>query len=234
MYYNHLAGLENVQGLYEYYCKEQETKFHKNSKNIICPKIIPFEKYRIYNKWLPEDRIEVLFIAESPPWSSIHDKNYRYFYNPDNDKIQGLSWYLFDYLNIKGQNKKDCLEKFKEKGFFLVDTIKCIFVKKDRKSIPKSLIEFSTLHFLKHEIINLNPKAIFVLGGTAFKGLQIIYPNELKQFNGIMNAIKNKKDLPMKINNQQLFFSCFPNSRNDQKAIKNSFKQLRLWGKGKI
>ena len=121
----------------------------------------PYVHFDVYRKWKP-DEVEVLFIAESPPWNGKQ----RYFYNPNVvEKRTNLRKEVLKYLNLNS------LEEFKEKGYFLVDTIKCRL----KKRAPLRIIRISRTcvnQFLHREIEELKPRTIFVLGNTAKRALQ--------------------------------------------------------------
>ena len=127
---------------------------------------LPFERFNVYERWKP-DSIDVLFIAESPPWSESV-----YFYNEHSQG--GLSESVFNHLGIQGKSKSHKLQEFKRRNFFLIDTIKCVFRKDVRSSIPERLIIFSAREILQQEIESLNPKTILCLGATALAGLNHI------------------------------------------------------------
>lgn len=221
---------EKIRMIYDTYVTNQKTRFHRDYGNIISTGSLPFEKYEVYQRWLPHEPIEVLFIAESPPWANTTDERiYRYFYNPYTEKIGGLSRALFDYLNIANKKKRDCLERFRERNFFLTDTIKCVFNKREHKSIPDSLIRYSAGNILAPEIGWLDPGIIFILGNTAFKGLKTVYARDktLEQFTNLAAVVNNTRERPLELHGRSVIFSPFPNSRNDQNAIGRSFATLR-------
>jgi len=126
----------------------------------------PHSKYETYTKWKP-DSIRVLFIVESPPWKD----QARYFYDETSNGI--LCRTLFNFLHIPHDQQSISLQEFKSRGFFLIDTIKCIF-DKNRHPIPTSLIRWSAQKILAPEIDSLQPIKIVVLGSTAFTGMKSI------------------------------------------------------------
>jgi len=77
----------------------------------------PYVQFAVEGKWKPLDEVDVLFIAESPPWNGKQ----RYFYNPNvGDERPCLREKVLKYLKLNS------LEEFKlDKRFFLIDTIKC-------------------------------------------------------------------------------------------------------------
>lgn len=92
----------------------------------------PYVKFGVEQKWKPSI-IKVLFIAESPPWNGKQ----RYFYNSSLLEKRGLRKEVLKYLNLTS------LEEFMEKGYFLIDTIKCRLNKsrknKNANAYPKYL-----------------------------------------------------------------------------------------------
>ncbi len=184
---------------------------------------LPFVKYQVYEKWKP-DRVKVLFVAESPPW-----KGNVYFYNENDEgrRPGGLSSNLFRLLGIEGESKSEKLSEFRRRGFFLVDTIKCIF-RKDKGPMPKKLIQFSAREILSREIGSLNPKLILTLGSTALHGLKNIdrFSKALAGFQSVTQACGQSVD----IGGVKVVVSVFPNDRNKQyqKRISRAFRQFVL------
>ena len=123
----------------------------------------PYVKFQVEQIWKPNNgNINVLFIAESPPWNGKQN----YFYNPNTFKKRtGLRKEVLKHLNL------DLLEQFKAKGYFLTDAIKCR-LNKEEKNVVKKVLETCSEQFLRREITELKPKAIFVLGDSAKKALQ--------------------------------------------------------------
>jgi hypothetical protein len=121
----------------------------------------PYLKYNVYKEWVPE-RLECLFIAESPPGNSE-----RFFYKDDKDKPElksQLRENLFDLLGIK----RGLLE-FKEKGFLLVDTIECRVKKRDGEKVKRSILKkaarnCSFILKLKLELARLGTAKLVVMG----------------------------------------------------------------------
>ena len=122
----------------------------------------PYVEFQVEEKWKPK-KVKILFVAESPPWNGEQ----RYFYNPNIDeKDTNLRKEVLKHLNI------DSLEKFKEIGCFLVDSIKCRINKNDDKNVPRKVLNTCTGQFLRREITDLKPKTVFVLGNSAKQALQ--------------------------------------------------------------
>ena len=137
----------------------------------------PYVQFNVERKWKPPDKVEVLFVAESPPW----DGKQRYFYNPNVvEKRTSLRKEVLKYLNLNS------LEEFKNKGYFLVDTIKCRLNKSKKIKTPLRVASISKTcaeQFLCREIEELKPRTIFVLGNTAKKALQRFFEfKELKEY----------------------------------------------------
>ena len=125
----------------------------------------PYVRFDVERKWKP-DRVKVLFIAESPP----RDEEQRYFYNPYVvENRTNLRKEVLKFLNL------EALEEFKDKGYFMVDTIKCRLNKSKKIKTPLRITSISKIcveQFLCREIEKLEPHTIFVLGNTAKKALQ--------------------------------------------------------------
>ena len=124
----------------------------------------PYVAFRVDLDWKPLNSISVLFIAESPPWD--RNGNQPYFYNNTYEKRAGLRQEVLKHLNLVS------LEDFKDKGYFLIDAIKCRLNKKDRSNVPQAVLNECSARFLGREIKELKPKTLFVLGNSAKKALQ--------------------------------------------------------------
>lgn len=173
---------EAILTAYRRYVTEAQDRHKKTDlKKRINTEYLPSELYHVYDRWQPRDGIDTLFLAESPPWSSVEN----YFYNenyeaPDNKK--NLSTILFDKLHIEAGTKDDNLTEFMARGFFLSDSVKCVWRKKlatdtpgaGKKNIPRDLIRLSVYLTLKNEILSMNPRIIFLLGKTALRAMRYI------------------------------------------------------------
>lgn len=71
---------------------------------------------QLRNRFLPQN-LKVIFIAESPPEGG------KYFYNPEGSKGELLFRMMMKFINYSPKDKLDGLEQFKNKGYFLVDSI---------------------------------------------------------------------------------------------------------------
>jgi len=172
----------------------------------------PYIQFNVERKWKP-DKVKTLFIAESPPW----DGKQRYFYNPDVvEKQTNLRKEVLKYLNL------DSLEEFKEKGYFLVDTIKCRL--KKRVPLPITRISRTCVNqFLHREIEELKPRTIFVLGNTAKKALQRFSKfNELKEH-------KVSEGYDENLAGYRVILSVFPGgqTRKYRNEIERAFAKIR-------
>lgn len=192
----------NESKIYRIY--EEYLRLYPQFAPFISLDYFPHIKYNIYSEWKPKF-INVLFIVESPPWND----QTRYFYDKTSKGI--LCRTLFNFLQISQDQQSTALKEFKSKGFFLIDTIKCIF-DKNRHPIPTSLIRWSAQKILAAEIDELEPAKIVVLGGTAFLGLKSIrqYEKNLDLWPSIGHAsgqILHELQIP-------IGFSAYPNDRN--------------------
>ena len=187
-------------------------------EKLLLPDNIPFERFKVYERWKP-DTVEVLLIAESPPW-----KESVYFYNEHSHG--GLSESIFNHLGIRGESKSEKLREFRRRRLFLVDTIKCVYRKNARPSIPKKLIMFSAQEILQQEIENLNPQTILCLGATALAGLKHTerFSNPLSGVSSVLQTCGKS----VKIGEVRIIISVFPNDRNrpHEKAIRSAFAQI--------
>jgi len=178
----------------------------------------PYVQFAVEGKWKPPDEVDVLFIAESPPWNGKQ----RYFYNPNvGDERPSLREKVLKYLKLNS------LEEFKlDKRFFLIDTIKCRLNKskniKPRLSI-NGIAKTCAEQFLCREIEELKPQTIFVLGDIAKKALQRFSEfSELKEH-------KVSKGFDGNLSGYRVVLCVFPNRRTEAKyktQIRGAFAKL--------
>jgi len=132
------------------------------SQERINPLEKPYVKYKVEERWQLKP-VEVLFVAESPPWNGKQ----RYFYNQDVDEQRtNLRKEVLEHLRLNS------LDEFKGKGFALIDAIKCRLNKRQKNNVPLKVLEVCSARFLRREISELDPKVIFVLGDSAKHALQ--------------------------------------------------------------
>lgn len=141
------------------------------------------------------DRVAVLFIAESPPWAAGRREvagppdclspGYPYFWNDRYDApcrrgaaplSLGLAENLFSLLGLDGGSRRENLDLFAGKNFFLVDTVMCVFRKNRKPAIPADLVRMSAREILAPELAVLAPEHVVALGNTALAGLSGIEP----------------------------------------------------------
>lgn len=185
-------------------------------KEIINTVNKPCIEFDVFGKWMPE-KVKLLFIAESPPRRDPY-----YFYN---DKTMGdLKRELFKLLNIHEGDAFSGLRKFRENGFFLMDTVKCRCDKRGRSSIPQIIVQTCSRNFLGREIDELKPQKICVLGKTALAGL-----GEVDSF-GKLKGYKIRDDCGRQLNlfDYNLTLCLFPSTQNKRyyERIKRVFKSL--------
>ncbi|MDD2472660.1 MULTISPECIES: uracil-DNA glycosylase family protein [unclassified Methanoculleus] len=161
--------------------------------DVILPELLPHDVCSAYCR--PPDRIRVLFVAESPPWSAGRrevaapsdclNPDYPYFWNGRYDVRHrggraplslGFAENLFLLLGLNGESRRENLDLFTGNGFFLVDTVKCVFRKNRRAAVPGGLVRLSAREILGREIAGLAPGYVVALGSTAFAGLREIEP----------------------------------------------------------
>jgi len=160
---------------------------------ILLPSLLPHDACgAAYRR---PDRVAVLFVAESPPWaagrcevaepSDCRSPGYPYFWNDRYDApcrpgtpplSRGLAENLFSLLGLDGGSRRENLELFTAKGFFLVDTVRCVFRKNRKPAIPADLVRMSARETLAPEIAGLAPDCVVALGNTALSGLSVIEP----------------------------------------------------------
>ena len=179
----------------------------------------PYVKFQVEQIWKPKDgSINVLFIAESPPWNGKQN----YFYNPNTlKKRTGLRKEVFKHLNI------DSLEHFKAKGYFLIDAIKCRLNKeKPHTNVPKEVLKTCSEQFLKREIAELKPNpTIFVLGNSAKEALQ-----QFSEFRKLQcHKVTDEDDFDEILSGYRVILCPFPSRWNllkHESKIKRAFSKI--------
>ncbi len=162
---------------------------------VALPGLLPHDACGVYGTYHRPGRVKVLFIAESPPWTAGRREvarpgdclspDYPYFWNDRYDVGRrraraplsgGLAENIFLMLGLDGESRRENLELFAGKNFFLVDTIKCVFRKNRKAAIPNDLVRMSAREVLAREIAGLAPEYVVALGKTALMGLRAIEP----------------------------------------------------------
>jgi uracil-DNA glycosylase len=173
----------------------------------------PYLRFQVEEKWRP-NQVKVLFVAESPPW----DKE-RYFYKEDmTGNGTNLQKELFRYLNLNS------LAEFKDKGYFLIDSIKCRLNKRGGKeNVPIEVLSICTTTFLLKEIQEINPEIIFVLGNSAKRALQNLPP-----FTGLAGH-KVTEGFDETLSGYRVVLSVYPGgkTRGHTELIKKAFSKIR-------
>ena len=172
----------------------------------------PFVKFQVEEIWKPK-QVEVLFIAESPPWNGKQS----YFYNQNTcDNRTNLRKEVLSLLNLKS------LEEFRTNGYYLIDVIKCRLDKRVEKNVPKEVLTTCSDQFLKKEIKQLKSKKIFVLGNTAKKALQ-----RMPEFKDLAHH-KITDNYEAALSGYHIILSVYPGgqTRKYQKKIKEAFAKL--------
>lgn len=180
----------------------------------------PYIVFEVAEKWLSNGRVNVLFVAESPPWNGEQ----RYFYNTIRTKKQaGLRKEVLKHL--------DCLslEAFKGKGYFLVDAIKCRINKKDNATVPSKVLKNCRAKFLGKEIRTLKPKVIFVLGNSAKKALEGLQgTSEFSEFIELKDH-KVTENYDKELSGFRVILCAYPGgqTRNYDQNIRQAFTRIK-------
>lgn len=156
---------DEVEKVYRRYLDE----FPHFRNRIVLDRPFPFEQYKVHEDWEPRT-VRLLLLAEAPPWND--QKNY--FYNREYEG--NLSREVFELLGIEGTSKCCQLHEFKDRGYFIVDTILCVVDKSDEQPVPGSLVRRSGEYILSVEVGRICPKCILVLGTTGLRGLKRFEP----------------------------------------------------------
>jgi len=179
----------------------------------------PYALFSVEEKWLPKRRINVLFIAESPPWNGKQS----YFYNQAEDKKStNLRKETLKRLNLS-------LETFKHEGYFLIDSIKCRLNKQTKTRVPYEVLKTCSAKFLSREIHNLKPKTIFVLGDSARKALKGLQENpEFSEFKDLANH-KITENYEKTLSGYRVILCVYPGgqTRKYESNIKRSFAKIK-------
>ena len=183
---------------------------------------LPFEKYNVFKSWRPKPEVKVLFIAESPSWAKHHP----YFYNLQSPPGRsGFGRNIFHLLDITGNTKEKQLVEFRERGYLLIDTIKCVYRKDLQPRIGKKIIRFSAKHFLERELMDFSPKIIFPLGQTALFGMKY-----LPKYQDVLSRYKKITKCPpsISVGTTKIIFCPFPGNRigNYRKRIEAAFEEI--------
>ncbi|PKL55365.1 MAG: hypothetical protein CVV35_10370 [Methanomicrobiales archaeon HGW-Methanomicrobiales-6] len=160
---------------------------------ILLPSLLPHDACDAASR--RPGSVTVLFVAESPPWAAgrrevaepadCRSPGYPYFWNDHYDApcrpgasplSRGLAENLFSLLGLDGESRRENLELFTAGGFFLVDTVRCVFRKNRKPAIPADLIRMSARETLAPEIAGLAPEYVVALGNTALLGLRHTEP----------------------------------------------------------
>jgi uracil-DNA glycosylase len=189
--------------------KCQFCKQYSNGKISFAEK--PYVVFQVDEKWLPET-VEVLFLAESPPWSKD-----RYFYKTD---MKGNKTHLqkevLNYLNLAS------LLEFKAKGYIVIDAIKCRLNKQVSEHVPAAVLSCCTNIFLQKELDRFNPGTVFVLGNSAKHALE-----QLPCF-GELKSHRISEDFDRTVAGRRVIFCVYPGgkTRMHVNSIKRSFDKL--------
>jgi hypothetical protein len=130
-----------------------------------------YESYA--KKYLPRERVRILFIAEAPPCSTD-----RYFYFEKVRQYDGLwialmkALYFTEWNKTKTkyhrERKKEWLQKFANSGYLLIDAVKVPIEGSDRRRVTE-ISRCST--DLIAEIRGINPEKIVLIKTTVHDAL---------------------------------------------------------------
>ena len=190
--------------------------------------------------WLP-DKVNVLFIGESPPFHSnkANMVNDSYFYNPnESQKFYGapspllgtLSWNLLKLLKIDSKlAKHQKLEQFKAMNCYYTDAVKCRIERYDNKIIINKTVK-NCSSYLQEEIQEVKPAAIVIMGSTALDSIKCFSPFKEEFQASKLNALAEEtRNQPIVVQNSALFFIPLPIWRNRLylEIIDDTFDLLR-------
>jgi len=193
----------------------ERMKFKKKCDK--CPYELGDTEFKpsLYFKAQRPRKIKVLFIAESPPGlrKGLEKDLQHYFYN-ENFKTTGntLRGVLLEVLEISDKNPLQELEKFRDEGYFLIDTIKCRVSKKEiERRYWKDLVKDCASTHLLDEIIDLEPEKICLLGQTALEGVKTLHGfGALRKHDKISKCVGKVEYIKIKDRSVKLILSFFP------------------------
>ncbi|HJX24008.1 MAG TPA: uracil-DNA glycosylase family protein [Candidatus Bathyarchaeia archaeon] len=175
----------------------------------------PSVQFKLYPRWRLR-KVKALFVAEAPPWLKKGEAP-RYFYN--HKVYNGMRRMLLAQLGIGDYGERG-LEEFKDRGYLLSDTVKCRLFTKD--GVPEPVAERCVTNFLSDEILLLNPEKIFLLGGTALRGMvhslmeggHFREAERLKRFRQVTKHCGET----IEVDGSMVIVYVFPNTRRDNMA----------------
>jgi len=189
--------------------------------------------------WRP-DKVNILFIAESPPFHSkkANIANDGYFYNPNESQrfygspsplLGTLSWNLFKLVKIDSKlAKQQKLERFKDLNCYYTDAVKCRVERFNNKIIINKTVK-NCSEYLQEEIVEVKPAAIVIMGSSALNALKCFSPFKEELQNSKLNILAEEtRKQPIVIQNSALFFIPLPIWRNRAylEIIDDTFEQL--------
>ncbi|MEM1605461.1 MAG: uracil-DNA glycosylase family protein [Fervidicoccaceae archaeon] len=133
---------------------------------------------KLNEKHVPS-KITILFIAESPPKAFIRNGE-AYFYSSGPERFNSIAYHI-DQVLFRSKNKNEFFERFKDRGFYLIDMVKCPI-----GGLPESVKRRAIIRcveYLKEELRELKfEKAVFI-GKKTFNEIRdhltLDFPHEL-------------------------------------------------------
>ena len=166
---------------------------------------------------VPKD-IKIFFVAESPPTSG------RYFYH-DGPPVSTFRIRLLRMLVEIGLLKNPDLQEFKNRGYYMADTVRCPFQKANNNATPPDPAVKNCRPFLIQEISLYKPKVICALGKTALKAFLNTKHFRLSAYVGKLIEESSLRDEVSQLN-IPVFASYFPLSMINWKTKLNAIKNL--------
>ena len=172
----------------------------------VAPFIKPASEFDIYSRWRP-DNVMVAFVAESPPGTS---EGYFYDPQPRPGYAEILRRALFKLLSIPGEGTLAKLIAFKERGYMLLDAVKCR-CKKTGPQPPRSVTKLCGQTWLQTELAEIgNPLRVCVLGKAALLAL-----SQVAGFGSLTRcAVTRNCGSVIKAGQYEVLIWPFPSDRN--------------------
>jgi len=148
------------------------------------------ETFRAARDHYRPGKVKLLWIAESPPTSG----SYFYFQKTTGrdhlfrETMRAVGIWPMREIMKRGVNKRPLLEKFRSKGFFLIDTCSYPVDKLTNRERKKAILEGSI--GIPQQVSELNPKGIIIVKSNIYDPVK----NALES-NGFGRKILNRSAL---------------------------------------
>jgi hypothetical protein len=133
---------------------------------------------KLNEKHVPS-KITILFIAESPPKAFIRNGE-AYFYSSGPERFNSIAYHINQVL-FRSKNKDEFFERFKDRGFYLIDMVKCPIGGLPESVKRRAIIK--CVEYLKEELRELKFEKTVFIGKKTFNEIRdhltLNFPHEL-------------------------------------------------------